>query len=209
MLTLIISNVSGQMTAINSRRFFLAASICAVLRPEVAVSSQQDAAVKVVDKAVSDINQIINSGDTERKMLRSFEKVFNTYADVPTIAKYALGRDVRTASALQINDYTKAFSTYFATKYGKRFREFIGGTIEIVSVEKVKKYYLVNTIAHMPAYEPFDVDFLVSEQKGRPLIFNLIIEGVNMLLAERQEIGALLDRNSGKIDTLIGDLKSR
>jgi phospholipid transport system substrate-binding protein len=197
------------MTAINSRRFFLAASICAVLRPEVAVSSQQDAAVKVVDKAVSDINQIINSGDTERKMLRSFEKVFNTYADVPTIAKYALGRDVRTASALQINDYTKAFSTYFATKYGKRFREFIGGTIEIVSVEKVKKYYLVNTIAHMPAYEPFDVDFLVSEQKGRPLIFNLIIEGVNMLLAERQEIGALLDRNSGKIDTLIGDLKSR
>jgi phospholipid transport system substrate-binding protein len=197
------------MTAINSRRFFLAASICAVLRPEVAVSSQQDAAVKVVDKAVSDINQIINSGDTERKMLRSFEKVFNTYADVPTIAKYALGRDVRTASALQINDYTKAFSTYFATKYGKRFREFIGGTIEIVSVEKVKKYYLVNTIAHMPAYEPFDVDFLVSDQKGRPLIFNLIIEGVNMLLAERQEIGALLDRNSGKIDALIGDLKSR
>ena len=197
------------MTAINSRRFFLAASICAVLRPDVAVSSQQDAAVKVVDKAVSDINQIINSGDTERKMLRSFEKVFNTYADVPTIAKYALGRDVRTASALQINDYTKAFSTYFATKYGKRFREFIGGRIEIVSVEKVKKYYLVNTIAHMPAYEPFDVDFLVSEQKGRPLIFNLIIEGVNMLLAERQEIGALLDRNSGKIDTLIGDLKSR
>jgi phospholipid transport system substrate-binding protein len=197
------------MTAINSRRFFLAALICAVLRPEVAVSSQQDAAVKVVDKAVSDINQIINSGDTERKMLRSFEQVFNTYADVPTIAKYALGRDVRTASALQINDYTKAFSTYFATKYGKRFREFIGGTIEIVSVEKVKKYYLVNTIAHMPAYQPFDVDFLVSDQKGRPLIFNLIIEGVNMLLAERQEIGALLDRNSGKIDTLIGDLKNR
>jgi phospholipid transport system substrate-binding protein len=197
------------MTAINSRRFFLAASICAVLRPEVAVSSQQDAAVKVVDKAVSDINQIINSGDTERKMLRSFEQVFNTYADVPTIAKYALGRDVRIASALQINDYTKAFSTYFATKYGKRFREFIGGTIEIVSVEKVKKYYLVNTIAHMPAYEPFDVYFLVSDQKGRPLIFNLIIEGVNMLLAERQEIGALLDRNSGKIDALIGDLKSR
>ena len=197
------------MTAINSRRFFLAASICAVLRPEVAVSSQQDAAVKVVDKAVLGINQIINSGDTERKMLRSFEKVFNTYADVPTIAKYALGRDVRTASALQINDYTKAFSTYFATKYGKRFREFIGGTIEIVSVEKVKKYYLVNTIAHMPAYQPFDVDFLVSDQKGRPLIFNLIIEGVNMLLAERQEIGALLDRNSGKIDALIGDLKSR
>jgi len=49
----------------------------------------------------------------------------------------------------------------------------------------------------------------VSDQKGRPLIFNLIIEGVNMLLAERQEIGALLDRNSGRIEALIGDLRSQ
>lgn len=197
------------MTALTSRRLFLMASLCALCRPEVAISSQQDAAVKVVDKAVLDINQIINSGDTERNMLRSFEKVFNAYADVPTIAKYALGRDARTASDVQINEYTEAFSSYFATKYGKRFREFIGGRIEIVNVEKGKKYCMVNTIAHMPAYEPFDVDFLVSDQKGRPLIFNLIIEGVNMLLAERQEIGALLDRNSGKIDALIGDLKSQ
>ena len=58
----------------------------------------------------------------------------------------------------------------------------------------------------MPAYEPFEVDFLVSDRSGQPLVFNLIIEGVNMLLAERQEIGALLDRNSGKIDALIDDL---
>jgi phospholipid transport system substrate-binding protein len=58
----------------------------------------------------------------------------------------------------------------------------------------------------MPAYEPFEVDFLVSDRSGQPLVFNLIIEGVNMLLAERQEIGALLDRNSGNIDALIDDL---
>jgi phospholipid transport system substrate-binding protein len=60
----------------------------------------------------------------------------------------------------------------------------------------------------MPAYEPFEVDFLVSGQSGQPLVFNLIIEGVNMLLVERQEIGALLDRNSGKIDALIIELKA-
>ena len=60
----------------------------------------------------------------------------------------------------------------------------------------------------MPAYAPFEVDFLVSEQSGQPLVFNLIIEGVNMLLVERQEIGALLDRNSGKIDALIRELKA-
>jgi len=194
------------MTVINSRRFFIMASICSVFKPRLVLASQQNAATEIVDQAVSDINQIINSGDTQAQMLRSFEKVFNAYADVPTIAKYALGRDARTASEVQLKAYIKAFSGYFANKYGKRFREFIGGKIEIKSVVKVKNYYSVNTIAHMPAYEPFEVNFLVSDRSGQPLVFNLIIEGVNMLLAERQEIGALLDRNLGKIDALIADL---
>ena len=196
------------MTVINSRRLFLASSAGAVFWPKLMVASQKDAATQIVYLAVHEINQIINSGNTEEQMLKSFEGVFNEYADVPTIAKYALGRDARTASATQLEDYTKAFSVYFATKYGRRFREFIGGRIEIVEVAKVKKYYSVNTIAHMPAYEPFEVDFLVSEHSGQPLVFNLIIEGVNMLLVERQEIGALLDRNSGKIDALIRELKA-
>ena len=196
------------MTVINSRRLFLALTLGAVFWPKLMVESEKDAATQIVYLAVHEINQIINSGNTEEHMLRSFEGVFNEYADVPTIAKYALGRDARTASATQLEDYTKAFSVYFATKYGRRFREFIGGRIEIVEVAKVKKYYSVNTIAHMPAYEPFEVDFLVSEHSGQPLVFNLIIEGVNMLLVERQEIGALLDRNSGKIDALIRELKA-
>ena len=195
------------MTVINSRRFFIMATICAVLEPGFVVASQQNAATEIVDKAVSEINQIINSGDTQTQMLRSFERVFNAYADVPTIAKYALGRDARTASEGQLKAYIKAFSVYFSNKYGKRFREFIGGKIEIKSVVKVKNYHSVNTIVHMPAYEPFEVDFLVSDRSGQPLVFNLIIEGVNMLLAERQEIGALLDRNSGNIDALIDDLR--
>ena len=194
------------MTVINSRRFFIMASICSVFKPRLVLASQQNAATEIVDQAVSDINQIINSGDTQAQMLRSFEKVFNAYADVPTIAKYALGRDARTASEVQLKAYIKAFSGYFANKYGKRFREFIGGKIEIKSVVKVKNYYSVNTIAHMPAYEPFEVNFLVSDRSGQPLVFNLIIEGVNMLLAERQEIRALLDRNLGDIDALIADL---
>ena len=194
------------MTVISSRRFFLTASLCSVLEPRLIFASQQTTAVAIVDQAVSQINQIINSGGTQTQMLSSFERMFNVYADVPTIAKYALGRDARTASEDQLKAYIRAFSGYFSNKYGKRFREFIGGKIEIKSVVKINNYYSVNTIANMPAYEPFEVDFLVSDRSGQPLVFNLIIEGVNMLLAERQEIGALLDRNSGNIDALIDDL---
>jgi phospholipid transport system substrate-binding protein len=35
----------------------------------------------------------------------------------------------------------------------------------------------------------------------------MFIEGINLLLTERTEIGAILDRNKGDIDSLIKDLK--
>ena len=43
---------------------------------------------------------------------------------------------------------------------------------------------------------------------GRNRFFNIIIEGVNMLAAERTEIGALLDKNQGDIDKLTAALKT-
>ncbi len=49
--------------------------------------------------------------------------------------------------------------------------------------------------------------FQVSDRAGKNLFFNMYIEGVNMLLTERNEIGALIDRNGGSIDGMIADLK--
>ena len=96
------------MTVINSRRLFLASSLGAVFCQNSWLRPKRMLATQIVYLAVHEINQIINSGNTEEQMLKSFEGVFNEYADVPTIAKYALGRDARTASATQLKDYTKA-----------------------------------------------------------------------------------------------------
>ena len=48
--------------------------------------------------------------------------------------------------------------------------------------------------------------FHVSDRSGRPLFFNMFIEGINLLLTERTEVGALLDRNGGDIDAMISAL---
>ena len=53
---------------------------------------------------------------------------------------------------------------------------------------------------------PFRVDFWVSEATGSPKFFNIIIEGVNMLLSERTEVQAMLDQRGGDLDRLIADL---
>lgn len=162
----------------------------------------------LVDKLVADINAVISSGKSESAMFKDFERIFSRYADVPTIARYALGSDARSASAAQMRDFTAAFQRYISVKYGKRFREFIGGKIEVNEARAVKSFIEVRTTAILRGQSPFNVTFLVSDKAGSDRFFNMFIEGVNMLLTERTEIGAMLDRRKGNMDALIADLKT-
>jgi phospholipid transport system substrate-binding protein len=176
--------------------------------PRTALALTVDQARGLVDKTVADINRIISSGKSEASMLASFEKLFASYADVPTIARSALGPAARTASNAQLSAFTKAFQGYISRKYGRRFREFIGGRIEVEDAREVKSYVEVITTAFLQGEAPFEVRFHVSDKSGKSLFFNIIIEGVNMLAAERTEIGALLDQRGGDLDRLIADLKT-
>jgi len=161
----------------------------------------------LIDHVIDEVNGIINSGKSEAAMIREFERVFATYADVSTIARSALGPAARQATSQQLNDYTQAFRGYMARKYGKRFREFIGGRIEVTTARPVRTYFEVVSIAYLQGEAPFEVRWLVSDRSGRDLFFNMFIEGVNLLATERTEIGAMLDKRRGDISAMTQDLK--
>jgi phospholipid transport system substrate-binding protein len=184
----------------------LASGLVLAALPRHALALTADEARSLVDKTVADINSIINSGKSEKAMLGDFEKLFARYADVPTIARSALGPAARTASNGQLSSFTKAFQGYISRKYGRRFREFIGGRIEVAEAKAVKSYYEVISTAYLQGESPFEVRWHVSDKAGKSLFFNIIIEGVNMLASERTEIGALLDQRGGDIDRLIADM---
>jgi len=191
------------------RRKFLGSALAAAglgALPLPAFALSEAGAKGLVDQLVADINKVIASGKSESAMIKDFERIFNKYADVPIMARYALGPDARSASAAQIKNFTAAFRKYIATKYGKRFREFIGGRIEVKTARQIKAGYEIRSTAYLQGQAPFDVTFLVSDKSGKDLFFNMFIEGVNMLLTERTEIGAMLDKRGGNIDQLIADL---
>jgi phospholipid transport system substrate-binding protein len=189
------------------RAFFVSvASAALVAGTPAAFAVSLNEAAGLVDRLVADVNAVIASGKSESAMLDDFERIFEAYADVPTIARYSLGADARAATPAQLSAYTEAFSTYIARKYGRQFREFIGGRIEVVEARNVPNGVEVETTAILVGESPFRVDFWVSDASGRTKFFNIIIEGVNMLLAERTEIQAMLDQRRGDIDRLIADL---
>lgn len=179
----------------------------AVGLPSPALALTENEASRLVGALVGEINAVIDSGKSESAMYRDFERIFSRYSDTSYIAAYTLGNDGRRASSAQKRAYSNAFESYVARKYGKRFREFIGGRLEVTGVKKVKRWYEVSCVAHLRGEAPFEVTFLVSDRGGRPLFFNLYIEGINMLLTERTEVGAMLDRRRGDIDELVADLK--
>lgn len=192
-----------------SRRDFaagLAAGAALLLLPRTAVALTVDQARDLVDKTVAEVNRIIGSGKSEAAMLGDFEKLFARYADVPAIAQSALGPAARQATKAQRAAFTKAFQGYISRKYGRRFREFIGGRIEVNNARALKSHFEVVTTAYLRGEAPFEVRWHVSDKSGKSLFFNIIIEGVNMLASERTEIGALLDQRRGDLDRLIADM---
>lgn len=199
------------MFVFDRRRFLASAAAtatAAVTLPGAALALSEPQARRLIDRLVAEINAVIASGKSEAGMFRDFERIFKAYSDTSYVAAYAMGVDGRRATAAQKKAFSAAFIDYIARKYGSRFREFIGGRLEVDRVKKVKNYYEVTCIAYLRGESPFDVAFLVSDRTGKDLFFNMYIEGINMLLTERTEVGALIDRNGGSIDKMIADLKA-
>ena len=195
------------MTLMN-RRIMIAAGATALAFPNHAFALSADASKAMVTRLVADVNAVISSGASEAQMIVKFQKILNDYADVPTIARYCLGADARSASAAQMRAYTPAFSNYIAAKYGRRFREFIGGEVTIQDARPVKSWIEVETTVLLRGRSPLRMDWHVSDRSGRHVFFNFIIEGVNMLLTERTEVGAMLDRQRGNLDALTAEMNA-
>lgn len=195
---------------ITRRGLVIAAGATALLGllPRPAAALDTASARALIDMAIGDVNKVINSGKPEQAMYKDFEGIFARYADVPAIARSALGPAARGASAGQMSAFTKAYQGYIGRKYGRRFREFIGGRIEVVNAKPLKSYYEVISVAHLQGEAPFDLRWHVSNKSGKDLFFNIIIEGVNMLATEREEVAALLKQRGGDIDRLVADLKT-
>lgn len=189
------------------RTFLLGMAFGALTMAGPAAALTQAESRSLIDRVMGEVQGIINSGAPEPRMIAQFEELFQRYGDVPAIARSALGPPARAASAAQLSAFTNAFRGYMGRKYGRQFRRFAGARAEVLGSREVQGYWEVITTMTMRGEPPFEVRWQVSDRSGRPLFFNLIIEGVNLLAAERQEIGTMLERRGGNLDRMIQDLQ--
>ncbi len=183
------------------------ALLVAPLAPSVGYALTDAEARALVGQVMDDIRALVESGRSEAELFVEFERIFDRYGDVPTIARSVLGPAARTASSGQLQAFTAAFRTYMARKYGRQFRRIAGARVEVTGAREVQRYFEVISTVYMRGEPPFEVRWHVSDRSGARRFFNMIIDGVNVLAAERQEIGTMLERRRGNLDQLIEDLR--
>lgn len=166
-------------------------------------------AERLITTVVNEVLGIVNASSSDATKIRQFEQIFAKYADVTLIGRSLLGPPWRNTSAGDRRAYIDALSGYLARKYGKRFREFEGGKVEIVKSTNLggRKGVLVETRVSTAASRPFPVEWQVIESGGKTTFFDIVIEGIRLLSMEKTEIRALLAKNQGSVTRLAAVLK--
>ena len=166
-------------------------------------------AEKLIKNLTNDVLGAVNEQKSEDIMFSRFEEIFSKYADVPLIARKALGPTWRGASKAQRSAYVSAFRGYMARYYGKRFEEFLGSEIIVSNSRKTSGGFLVGSKIVLKDGSSYQAQWHVIDARGKYLMYNLFLEGVSVLSDVRVQIGSMLDKRAGSIDKLIKHLNSK
>lgn len=170
-------------------------------------SLERLAAERLIKNISEKVNGVISSSSSQEEVITELEEIFKKYADTDIMSLTSLGPARRRASEVQLDNFKSAFQRYFLNKYARRFRELQDGEISILSSRSVRSIVEVKTRIRLIDWAPFEVVWLVSDRSGEIKIFNIIIDGINLLSSERTEIGVMLENRNGDIDLLSRDLR--
>lgn len=184
------------------------AGLLAVAPPALAVSEQ--AARAHIEVTVREIVTILNKAAGGPVGAPALRKIMARRSNLARIAQFCAGRTWRDMNAEQRKRYLDAFAHYISVTYARRFNDF-SGTPKITvgrTLDAGSKGFLVASPIAMPDGKRYDVEWLVSDRSGTVEIVDLVIEGISLAATQRDEIGAMLDKRGGSIDSLIETLAS-
>jgi phospholipid transport system substrate-binding protein len=126
------------------------------------------------------------------------------------ISKFVLSKYWKIASQEQRDVYIKAFEEYFISSYANKLDQYSGEKIVIVSSDAAKKFVIVksNIVRDGADTLKIELDWRLLTRDGQTKIIDLSIEGISLIVAQREEFQSYLSNNDGDLDALINKLRS-
>ena len=162
---------------------------------------------ELVDDAIKTLSD--KSLTTEEKSI-IIEKIAKENVDINALGLYTLGKIRKNLDENTINTYQGLFEKYFLKSLISRLNDYSSQKFEVVdSEQKSSNYTIVNSkIAESLNSPEIKIDWRVyTKNPQKPLIRDLIVEGLSLARTQKEEFSSILNSNNNDVGALINKLQ--
>jgi phospholipid transport system substrate-binding protein len=159
----------------------------------------------LIKKVVDEASRILSSSDPVESKIINLNDLAENNVDINRIAKYTLGKHRKTISDEELNKYFKLYKKYFLKNFSSRLIDYTNPEIIIVDENVINENFtIVNTILEATSNNPeLEISWrVITKNPSKPLILDLLIEGLSLAKAQKEEFNSIIKNNDGEINAL-------
>ena len=152
---------------------------------------------------------VVNGAQSATEKRRALTQILETAVDIDEIARFCLGRFLRTATPDQQKRYNAAFHEVLVTNITSKLGDYRGVKVTVQKSSQQGDDITVTTIVERPNNPPTTVDWVIGQPAGAPKIVDVKAEGTSLRLTQRQDYASYLTHNNNDVDALIAAMKQQ
>ena len=163
-----------------------------------------------IDDITNKASDILSSKDTREIKIQELVKIGENSVDIDGIGFYTLGKHRKNLNEDKKVEFKKIFRKYFLKSFSTRLVEYKEAKIVVISEDiKNEKYTIVKSKLLATSNRPeIAIDWRVyTKDPSKPLIRDLIIEGLSLARTQKEEFNSIITNNGGDINALFRTLK--
>ncbi len=137
-------------------------------------------------------------------------KVALENVDINALGLYTLGELRKSSKKEEIARYQEVFELYFLKSLTSRLSDYSSSKFDIVNAEKKSSNYTIVSSKVLPinGNPEIKIDWRVyTKNPEKPLIRDLIVEGLSLARTQKEEFASILSSNNNDINILISKLE--
>ena len=163
-----------------------------------------------IQEITDNASNILSSNLSKNEKQNKLKDIADSTVDIKGIGFYTLGKFRKSLSDDKKKEYSILFKKYFLKSFSSRLVEYSNPKITVVSKEVLnEKYTMVSSILAATNDRPeIKIDWRVyTKNPSKPLIRDLIIEGLSLARTQKEEFSSILNSNDNDINALFRTLE--
>ena len=156
------------------------------------------------------INKLSDKSLSKEEKANFIENVAIENVDINALGLYTLGELRKSADKSSLDKYQKTFEKYFLKSLTSRLTDYSSNKFEVISAEKKSSNYTMvrSKIVENEKQPEIKIDWRIyTKNPEKPLIRDLIVEGLSLARTQKEEFASILNSNNNDIDILIAKLE--